>query len=168
MDILIVLGGRRAMYTIGEIVDIAIQVEKNGERLYRKAVEKVPNPSLIPLLQWLADEEVNHFKWFTELKHTVHTNEVDPRLDEMGRTILRGVVGDQSFSLDEVDFSSIDHVKDLLGLAIEFEKDTVLFYEMIGAFIQGGETLNQLKAIIEEERRHITILEDYVRTDVGP
>jgi rubrerythrin len=67
-----------------------------------------------------------------------------------------------------VDFSSIDHVKDLLGLAIEFEKDTVLFYEMIGTFIQDGETLNQLKAIIEEERGHITILEDYVRRDAGP
>jgi rubrerythrin len=67
-----------------------------------------------------------------------------------------------------VDFSNIGHVKDLLGLAIECEKDTVLFYEMIEAFIQDGETLNQLKTIIEEERRHITTLEDYVSSDPGP
>jgi rubrerythrin len=156
------------MYSIAEIVDIAIQIEKNGERLYREAIEKVLNPSLIPLLQWLADEEANHCKWFTELKQTAHKTEVDPQLDEMGRTILQGVVADQSFSLNEVDFSNIGHVKDLLGLAIEFEKDTVLFYEMIEAFIQDGETLNQLKTIIEEERRHITTLEDYVSSDPGP
>ncbi|MBW2077163.1 MAG: hypothetical protein JRI71_06395 [Deltaproteobacteria bacterium] len=52
-------------------------------------------------------------------------------------------------------------VNDLLRLAIEFEKDTIFFYEMIQTFIQDKQTLDQLRDIIEEKTRHIGLLEEY-------
>ena len=84
----------------------------------------------------------------------------------MGCSILTGVLGDQSFSLKEADLSKIGNVKDLLQLAVEFEKDTVLFYEMIGSFIEDTETSEKLNEIIAEENRHIELLEDFQGKEV--
>ncbi len=150
------------MFTLSEIIDLAIRIEKNGENAYRKAQEEVSNPSLASMLQWLAEEEVEHVKWFTQLKEKTATLAEDPKLEEMGKTILQGVLGDQAFSIKDADFSKIEDINSLLELSVEFEKDTILFYEMLRAFIDDEETLSQLDKIIEEEKRHVQLLEEFL------
>ena len=149
------------MFSIREIFDVAIQIEKNGEKFYRDALEKISNPSLRSLLEWMADQEAEHQSWFSEKKETVRTKVDDVELEEMGRTILQNILGDQTFSLKEADLPKIEDVEALLQLCIEFEKDTILFYEMIGSFIEDTETSEKLDEIIEEENRHIKLLEDF-------
>lgn len=148
------------MFTLGEIIDLAIRLEKNGEKIYRKAQEDTTNPSLASLLQWLAEEEAEHEKWFIRFRAEAKTTLEDPKLDEMGKTVLEGILGDQAFSIQEADFSKTDDLKSCLKLSMEFEKDTLLFYEMLSAFIEDEKTLNQLNRIIEEETRHARLLED--------
>ena len=148
------------MFTLSEIIDLAIRIEKNGENAYRKAQEEVSNPSLASMLQWLAEEEVEHEKWFTRLKEKAGKLAEDPKLEEMGKAILQGVLGDQAFSIKDADFSKIEDINSLLELSVEFEKDTILFYEMLRAFIDDEETLSQLDKIIEEEKRHVQLLEE--------
>ena len=149
------------MFSIREIFDVAIQIEKNGEKFYRDALKKISNPSLRSLLEWMADQEAEHQSWFSEKKETVRTKVDDVELEEMGRTILQNILGDQTFSLKEADLPKIEDVEALLQLCIEFEKDTILFYEMIGSFIEDTETSEKLDEIIEEENRHIKLLEDF-------
>lgn len=48
------------MFSANELLDLAIKLEKNGEAVYRDAIEKIPNPELVRLLEWMADEEVKH------------------------------------------------------------------------------------------------------------
>ena len=48
------------MFTIGDILDLAILIENNGETVYRDAAKKISNLSLISMLQRLADEEAEH------------------------------------------------------------------------------------------------------------
>lgn len=150
------------MFTSGEIVDLAIQIEKNGERIYRDALQAVPSSPLAEGLERLADEEAQHVEWFSKMKETAQTPIEDARVEEMGKSILRGVLGDQAFSLRDVDFSNLEKVRDLFELAIEFEKDTVLFYEMIRGFIDDEETLGDLNKIIEEENRHIELIQGFI------
>jgi rubrerythrin len=83
----------------------------------------------------------------------------------MSGSILQGILGDQSFSLKEADLSKIDSMEALIQLAIEFEKDSILFYEMIGSFIEDTETSEKLNEIIAEENRHIELLEDFQETE---
>jgi rubrerythrin len=150
------------MFTLSEIIDLAIRIEKNGENAYRKAQEEVSNPSLSSMLQWLAEEEVEHEKWFIRLKEKTTTVAEDPKLEEMGKAILQGVLGDQVFSIKDADFSKTEDINSLLELSIEFEKDTILFFEMLSAFIDDKETLSQLDKIIEEEKRHVQLLEEFL------
>jgi len=147
------------MFEITEIIDLAIQIEKNGEKIYRNALEVVSNPSVRALLQKLAEEEIQHVEWFSKLKQNVKPASDDPQLEEMGKSILKSVLGDQAFSLKDVDFSKINRMDDLLTLAIEFERDTILFYEMIRPLIDDAGAADQLDKIVAEENRHIQIFQ---------
>jgi len=156
------------MFTIQEVLDLALRIEKNGEEAYRKAMDKVSNPSLSSLFQWLADEETKHWKWFSEQKGKVDEPIEDSELEEMGRRILQGILGDQSFSLQDADFSKVEHFREAVSTAIEFEKDTILFYEMIRALVDEKESLEHLDTIIEEENRHVELLHQVLRDGVRP
>ena len=50
------------MFFADEILDMAVQFEKNGEAVYRRAAVKVSNPALSALLEWMAGEEARHRK----------------------------------------------------------------------------------------------------------
>ena len=80
---------------------------------------------------------------------------------EPGEAILQRLLGDQAFSLQEVDLSALKEKKDLIAAAVEFEKDTILFYDMISAFIEDPPTSARIRKIKEEENRHIALLEAY-------
>ena len=150
------------MFTMSEIIEFAIRIEENGEKVYRDASEKVSEPSLVSLLQWLADEEAEHVQWFSELKGTVQEESVDPKVGEMGQSLLLGIVGDQTFSLKERDLSKIADLKEVLRIALGFEKDTVIFYEMMGSFVQDDAALAKLDQIIQEEKRHVRTLSEFL------
>jgi rubrerythrin len=152
------------MFSTGEIIDLAIQIEKNGEKVYRDALQKISNHSLSSLLEWLADQEAEHATWFSNLRPAVTEAPVDPHLEEIGNTMLQRVLGDQTFSLTDADFSKIDKIEDLIELAIEFERDTVVFYEMMESFIDDEQTKDHLKRIIQEEERHVQVLEDLLES----
>ena len=82
-------------------------------------------------------------------------------MEEMSRELFDDLVGSQSFSLREVDFAAVESLDELVAIFIEFEKDTVLFYEMIAPFVEDGATRVHLQTIIAEENRHIARLKDF-------
>jgi rubrerythrin len=90
------------------------------------------------------------------LKQAAEATVENPELvEEMGRGILQSVLGDQAFSITDSDLSRIENVSSLLELSIEFEKHTILFYQMLRSFIDDREILNGLDKIIEEESRQV-------------
>lgn len=151
------------MFSTREIIDVAIKIEINGENYYRQATLKVTDPSLQSLLLFLADEEHEHARRFESFKQRIEDSAEDRKLAELSGTMLQSVVGNQKFSLDDADLSQVDSTEKLIGIAIEFEKDSILFYEMLQSFIEDPHTLRQLEEIIAEENRHIEMLNDYQR-----
>lgn len=150
------------MFTAEEVLNMAIRLEQNGEAVYRRAMKKISDPELLEMLEWISREEVKHAEWFQTLKENLSKSPENPISEEMHREMFEEMIGGQSFSLREVDFSQIDGMDELIGVFIEFEEDTVLFYEMLQPFIQEEEPLNQLKAIIAEEKRHIRRLREFL------
>ena len=151
------------MFSIQDIIHLAVQIEENAEQFFLDAATKVVNPSLVSLLHWLADEEVKRAEWFSELKSKVKKTVDDPKIEDMGKAILKGALEDQTFSLSDVNFSKLDQIEELLKRAIEFEYDTILFYKMIIPFVEEELTSDSLNTIIEEEKRHIRVLEEFLR-----
>ena len=157
------------MFSIQEILDLAIRLEQNGESVYRNASEKLSRSDLVSLLLWMAEEEVKHAGWFSELKQKLESGSINPFMEEMGRKVFSGILGDKSFSHKEVDFSRVDRQDDLIGIFIEFEKDTILFYETLIPFIEDNDTLENIAKIIAEENDHIKKLQDFIvdKTEVS-
>ena len=137
---------------------MAIQLEKNAETFYRAAVAKMSTPSLEPVLICLANEESDHSQWFEKLKRVAQEAEAGGQGGEINSEALRSLVGDQKFSLAEVDLARIESVQELIELAIEHEKDTIIFYQMLQSFIDDPETMKELDHIIAEEEQHIKLL----------
>jgi rubrerythrin len=148
------------LFSIAEIVDIAVQIEKNGEATYRNAVQKISDPSLVRLLEWMADEEANHIQWLLDLKQKVDSDTENSFAQNMPRHLLNDTIGNQRFSLAEIDFSQIDNISDLIDIFIEFERDSILFYEMLKPFVLAADARSLLDQIIAEETLHIEKLEE--------
>jgi rubrerythrin len=158
---------RFAVFEIKEILELAIRLEKNGEATYRKAMASCSDESMNALLQWMADEEVSHREWFAALKSDLDSGVKNPFIEEMSRQVFKDLVGGQSFSLKEVDFSKVGSTHELISIFIEFEQDTVLFYELIAPFIEDEETRGHLQRVIAEENRHIDRLREFKEAGVA-
>jgi rubrerythrin len=149
------------LFSANEILDIAIKLEKNGEVVYRDAIANISNPELITLLEWMADEEeVKHADWFAELKLKLDQKSVNPFMEKMSRELFNDLLGDKNFFLKDVDFSSVSEIDDLIAIFIEFEKDSVRFYEVLEPFIGDPVSLKNIKKIISEENCHIKRLQE--------
>ena len=150
------------MFKAYEILDIAIKLEKNAEEIYRTHQHELGNEELQALMTWMADEELKHKQWFTNLKSQIQTSEEDAILREMSEELLKDFIGKASFSLEDADFKKIKNIKELVKIFIEFENDTILFYELIQSFVSDDETLEKLDQIILEEKQHIKQFEAFL------
>jgi len=143
------------MYTVDEIFSFALQIERNGESFYRRGLEEVSDPRVKALLLRLADDERRHTETFARMREDLKGKPAAGPLNP----VLLDILGDQSFSLKETDLTRIDTTA-LIQAALEFENDTILFYELLRGLTLDGGTSAQLERIIGEERRHIEILEE--------
>lgn len=144
------------MFTAQELFDLAIRFEDNGERFYRKALAQVYDESVRELLQRLADDEVEHRSHFKQLKEALQDS-TNP-LEGAAGFMLQDIVGGRAFSLDEVDMAALRTEEQVIAMAIEFEEDVILFFEMLQNFLQDREALDGLEEILNEERQHKMLL----------
>jgi rubrerythrin len=147
------------MFSLHEIYDLGIRIEKNGELFYRKAIKRFSDERLKSLLARLVDDEVKHQEFFARKKEALKDKPEDLEMEETASAIFQDILGDQTFSLKETNPSDLKSEEELLNLAIEFEKDTVIFYEMLTPLVTGSQTLNGLEEIVQEEKRHIEMLQ---------
>lgn len=155
------------MFSTSEILDLAVRIEKNGEAVYRQAADKISNPELVALLTWMADEEVKHASWFSELKSKLSITSHNPFIEEMSHELFDDLLGEKNFSHKDVDFGRVQNVDELMAIFIEFEKDSVLFYEVLEPFIEDETTLENLRKIIAEENKHITELQQFIGSEIA-
>jgi len=143
------------MFTAHDILDIAIRLENNGEKTYRRAREHITDEELKTLLAWIARQEHDHARWFTELKNRLTQGEDHHLMADLSRALVEDVIQGQAFSLQEVDFETIDTPEKMIRTFIGFEDDTVAFYEILKNFIDDPEAVSQLEQIIGEEKKHV-------------
>ncbi len=153
------------MFTLNDLFDIAVKLEKNAQDVYCTALEKTGAKDLKTLLQWMADEEDGHANWFRDQKK--HLTRGDDDLEVMLPDVLKEMMGENTLSLDEVDFSGITTQVQLLKTFIMFENDTILFYEFLDTFIDATEVKQGLTKIIHEETAHVEKLNTMIQSVQG-
>ncbi len=152
------------MFRITDIRNIAIQIEINGEASYRQASNQVADPRISEMLAWMADEETRHRQWFEELQTEAEIPPEHAELEQMGQSLLRDMVANQTFSLDQQQLNRTETLSEMLLQSKAFEEDTILFYEFLRSLLDDEQTARELDAIIEEERLHAVRLGELVET----
>lgn len=147
------------MFTIIEILDLATRIERNAGRVYRKAIASVSDPALASLLAWMAGEEECHAEWFQKLSTDVSCLETNSIAESFGGEMLGDLIDEKNFTLKDIDFSAVESAEELIDIFMDFEKDSILFYEILQGFVQDKCTRDQLDRIISEERHHIERLQ---------
>lgn len=147
------------MFTIADIRNIAVQIEKNGEETYRKAALASKNVELAKLLAVMADDERRHGEWLERITSNRPLTEEQRAMESMGRDLLQDMIKGNPFLLAEDELGQAENVHEVLARAKGFEEDTILFYQFIREFLDDEETIRQMNAIIAEERNHICQLQ---------
>ena len=143
------------MFTIADIREIAVQIEKNGETAYRQAAEAVKDAAASEIFRWMADEEKRHGAFFAAIESAEPLSDEQLELERMGRQLLQEMVADQTFSLDKEMLPDTADFNEALTQAQLLEQDTVMFYEFLLNLVSDESARSQLEAVIEEEQRHI-------------
>ena len=148
------------MFDPNEVFQIAVRIEENGERFYRKMAEKLDDEADVRrLFLFLADEEIKHRNYYSEL--LAAAGSVEPEESYPGEyfaylnTYANGIIFSQEAFDRKID--EIDTAEAALDFAIGAEWDSIHFYQELQGLVPESRR-NQLQEIIAEERRHFVKL----------
>lgn len=154
------------MFTVADIREIAVQIEKNGESVYRQAAESVKNTAVSEIFRWMADEEKHHAAFFSTIESAEPLSDEQLELEKMGRQLLQEMVADQTFSLEKELLLETADFEEAVSQAQLLEQDTIMFYEFLLNLVSDEAARRQLEQVIEEEKRHIRQLAEM--KEAGP
>jgi rubrerythrin len=146
-----------------DIVDLAMQLEQNGERYYRAVAKKTNSPRTRALFEDLADQEVKHYKVFGKLAQSVQDRPLmsDQEWDEYMR-YLSTTVQSAFFEGPDKALAIADKManeKEAIRMAMGFEKETLLFFYDLRDVVR-GEHREFVDKIVAEEKTHLRRLAD--------
>jgi rubrerythrin len=152
------------LFNANEVFEIAKRIERNGVAYYRSAADLMTDAELKKLMLDLAEMEVTHEQIFAHLQQRLAGNEVsEPLYDPHGETFefLKRMADKYVFDPNEnaknVLKPGID-AKTVLGVAIQREKDSVIFYEGIKVMVPEKYGRSRIDEIILQEMGHVMIL----------
>ena len=136
------------------IFDCALKMEQDAKAHYEQLAEAAPVPELKNLFGMLAAAETEHYDSLMKMKEDPSSGGGEfkalkeaacafrPLLDK--RDVIAGLKGDED---------GYQHV-------VKEEEDSVRFYEELLGKAEDERTRNLLQALIEEEKRHLSIIEN--------
>ena len=148
-----------------EVLQMAQQIERNGQRFYTRAAEIVSDESAIQILNELAIWEERHEAIFAAMRETVNLQKVEEQtwMDSDGeaeRYLLS--LADSKVFMQDVPVEELippdSGVDQIFKLALANEKESIVFYSALRKAVPPALGAEKVDAIIEEELKHVRIL----------
>ncbi|MEJ5301096.1 MAG: ferritin family protein [Thermodesulforhabdaceae bacterium] len=152
------------MYTPGEILNLAILIEENGESFYLDVAKLAKDPQTKLLLERLAREERIHRERFLELKREIDKAYKPDAVEKISRFLTAEAIGTRLFSLESQKVSSISSIEEAIQLAITLEEDSLIFYELLKSLSDRTDSIQILDRIISEEQSHMVTLKEIAKS----
>lgn len=148
------------LFSASEVVTMAIEIEKNGLDFYNAMAVKTGDEKAKELYTFLAGEEVRHKITFQKMLDSLPKAELSAAEEEEYNNYLGALTSSRVFRTDiDTDELVAQIGSDIaaIDMAIEAEKDSILFYYelMDQAF---DEDRGEIENIIKEEKSHYTKL----------
>ena len=145
-----------------EIVEIGIQIEKNGRDFYNTLEKKSKNQRASEMFKYLAGEEEKHIKIFQEILDKTEKYEPIGLYADEYFAYMNALASEYVFTKEdkgEEIAKTIESDKEAVNMGIGFEKDSIIFYEGMKKAIPQYD-LKIVDELIMQEQRHLRILSD--------
>ena len=155
-----------AFLNASDIVDLAMQVEKNGEAFYHAVAKETKSAETRALFEDLAAQEVKHYATFSKLAQTIREKplmtdeEWDSYLKYLNATVMSSFFEGPDKALAAA--RKVKDEKEALRMAIGFEKETLLFFYDLRDAIHGSQR-SIVEKIVTEEKAHIQRLANVLK-----
>ena len=147
-----------------EVLEIAERIERNGAKFYRRAAAIAQDAGLSAFLVQLAQWESQHIKVFQQMKERSVEEKweiADIAPGRVGPRDARALAGLAVFGLrpnPAEELTGQETRAELLRVAIEKEKDSIVYYTGLKDLISSGRDRKIIEDIIQEEMKHVRIL----------
>ena len=147
-------------YSATEIVNMAIAIEENGMAFYNAMATMAGDKKSKEVYNYLAKEEVGHKVLFQKMFDKLSIPEMTPSEEEEYNSYFKALTSSRVFKKDinvEEIIKEAGDEKGALDMAINFEKDSILFfYELMEKAIESEK--KSVELVIKEEKDHLAKL----------
>jgi len=151
-------------FSCDEVLEMGLQIERNGRRFYARAAGAATDPDVAALLGELAEMESDHERIFADLKGRLPAEGLpEAGYDPYGETALylRAAADTHVFNVYQGDpevLAECDDPLEVVKMALQFEKDSVVFFLGLADMVPEQLGRPEVEALVQEEMRHITQL----------
>lgn len=151
-------------FNADEIFEIAEQIERNGKRFYDAAAKGALDPGIAALCQQLSAWEEVHVGVFSSLRRELPDEARQGAVfapDEEVREYVKSAADSHVFVKNkdpEALALTCSSGRDILEMALTFEKDSVVFYTAMSKMVPKEQGQERIGGLVEEELKHIRIL----------
>lgn len=145
------------IFKAGDILKVAVQIEKNGLAFYSQIKERSKNFPVAEVFGFLAKEEEKHRKAFEELLEKGSNYAPAESYPGEYELYLQALAGENIFK-KEADLKKMAQElksdSQAIDLGIGFEKDSIIFYNEMKNFVNRAD-FAIIEKIIAEEKEHL-------------
>ena len=155
-------------YNVDEILAMAEEIERNGVEYYARAARMTTDEQKRRRLEDLAQMERNHERIFAEMRASQPEERASFDPDgEVGR-YLGAIVDGKVFDYRAKPAADLagKSLFDVYRVAIDLEKDSIIFYLGIRELVPEELGNTQMDDIIREEMGHIVLLSDDLKKEL--
>ncbi|MCX5713176.1 MAG: ferritin family protein [Candidatus Omnitrophica bacterium] len=150
------------IFTGSEIVELGIQIEKNGRDFYKAVVSSVKNAKAKEIFLFLSSEEEKHIAVFKQILDSTRRYEPAPVYTDDYAQYMKALAGEYIFTQKDKGSEiarSVRSESEAVDLGIKFEKDSIIFYDGMKKVIPDFD-LKIVSGLITQEQGHLMMLLD--------
>jgi rubrerythrin len=160
-------------FSADEVYEMGMDIERNGEAYYQKAAALAKDARVEAIFTDLMKQERQHYLTFKGLRDklppkTSLPTVADPESEEY--LYLNALVKSRLFnSVHEAESlaAKVTNAVEALKAALVFEKDTVLFFQMMKEMTDERLGKSEIDRLIEEEHKHIVRISAAIKEIAG-
>ncbi len=147
-----------AVFTATEALEMALEIEENGELFYNEASAKSTDAEVKELFEALAAQERGHYQVFQKMLEDVQPARELPASEyDQYQDYVQVALDNALFAGPEKALSLARKAQDremALRAAMGFEKDTLLFFYDLRDMVAEADR-KTITAVIREEKKHL-------------
>lgn len=140
-----------------EIVEMGIQIEKNGKDFYETLVGQSKDEKAKDIFSFLAEEEKKHIETFQRILESVHRYEPPESYPGEYFAYMKALASEHVFTQKDKGEEMAKTTKtdvEAVDLGIKFEKESILFYEGMKKVVPESQ-IKVVDALIAQENNHL-------------